>query len=252
MLDAEGHVKLIDFGLSKELEGDDALTNTFCGTVEYMAPEVVVKSPGHGKPADWWSYGVFAFDLFTGRSPFHSSKGKKETKERILRGRFTVPSFVSPAANDLVRKLLRRNVDRRLGACKKGGAAVRAHPFFAGLNWKSAARRGLEPPHAPELENAADPADISQFDPRFTALPAKESECAEDKKGSDDSGMGNSSEENDSEKGSAVMFGDFDYVAEDAGVHYDAPEPAEVDNYVRRKRTLRSSSIEDKLAHLRT
>ena len=61
-----------------------------------MAPEVVIKSPGHGKVADWWSYGIFMFDLLTGRSPFHSNRGKKETKERILRGKFAIPPFISP------------------------------------------------------------------------------------------------------------------------------------------------------------
>jgi protein-serine/threonine kinase len=85
-----------------------------------MAPEVVTRSPGYTKPADWWSFGIFTFDLLTGRSPFHSNRGKQETKERILRGKFHTPAFLTPAAQDMIRRLLRRPVERRLGS--QGGA----------------------------------------------------------------------------------------------------------------------------------
>ncbi len=166
MLDAEGHIKLIDFGLSKVLRDGADLTQTFCGTVEYMAPEVVMRAPGHGLAADWWSFGVFAFDLLTGRSPFHSVKGKKETKERILRGKFTVPQFVTADAGDLIRRLLRRNAERRLGGGERGAAEVKEHAFFRGVDWEAALRRECRPPHVPGFANAADPADVSQFDPR--------------------------------------------------------------------------------------
>ena len=96
-----------------------------------MAPEVILKEPGYGKPADWWSFGVFTFDLLTGRSPFHSNQGKHATKERILKGKFATPRVITPDANDFVRKLLRRPVERRLGSAR--GAAeykkiLAAHP----------------------------------------------------------------------------------------------------------------------------
>ena len=83
--------------------------------VEYMAPEVILRSSGYGKPADWWSLGIFTFDLLTGRSPFHSNQGKAATKERILRGKFPTPKILTPEAGDFIRKLLRKAVPKRLG-----------------------------------------------------------------------------------------------------------------------------------------
>ena len=196
MLDSEGHIKLIDFGLSKIFENDVSLTTTFCGTVEYMAPEVVIKNPGHGKPADWWSFGIFMFDLLTGRSPFSSNKGKKETKERILRAKFTIPAFVTPEAMDLIRRLLRKNVDRRLGS--NGGAdEVKAHGFFKGIDWEKVYKKEYTPPHIPSL-NPTDYSDVSQFDPRFTSRTPVESVCKENKVVADPP---------------AVLFKDFDYTA---------------------------------------
>ena len=191
MLDADGHIKLIDFGLSKVFSRGDELTTTFCGTVEYMAPEVVIKSPGHGKPADWWSYGIFMYDLLTGRSPFHSNRGKRETKERILRGKFTIPPFLSAEATDLLRRLLRRNVDKRLST----SIAVKAHPFFALVEWDLVAQKAYQPPHVPDFRDGFDDTDVSQFDPRFTSRSPKESESGEEP------------------KNELKVFGDFDYVS---------------------------------------
>jgi len=195
MLEQNGHVKLIDFGLSKLGMNEGVLTNTFCGTVEYMAPEVVTRSPGYTKPADWWSYGIFTFDLLTGRSPFHSNRGKQETKERILRGKFHTPAFLTPMAQDLIRRLLRRPVDKRLGS--KGGAQeVKNHEFFNGICWEKVLKREYQPPFVPSLANAED---VSNFDTRFTSKSPRES---------NESPVGQSSEATDEQE----MFDDFDYV----------------------------------------
>jgi serine/threonine protein kinase len=72
--------------------------NLFYFSVEYMAPEVVTKGSGYSKPSDWWSFGVFAFDLLTGRSPFYSNRGKAETKQRILHGKLVLPAYVTQDA----------------------------------------------------------------------------------------------------------------------------------------------------------
>jgi p70 ribosomal S6 kinase len=141
-----------------------------------MAPEIVLKSPGHGKPADWWSLGIFMFDLLTGRSPFHSNRGKKETKERILRGKFVIPGFITPQAQDLLRRLLRRNVERRLGSV--GGADdIKRHVFFDDVDWDLVEAKAYTPPYIPQL-NPHDETDASQFDTRFTTRSPRESTCA--------------------------------------------------------------------------
>jgi p70 ribosomal S6 kinase len=196
MLDSDGNIKLIDFGLSKIFDDGRTLTQTFCGTVEYMAPEVVIKDPGHGKPADWWSLGIFFFDLVTGRSPFSSNRGKKFVKENILRGKFNIPPYITADAQDLLRKLLRRKVENRLGSVT-GASAVRAHKFFSGIDWKCVVDKKYPPPHVPSL-NSMDGADVSQFDPRFTSRTPRESECPAQ-----------------SASGLDIHFADFDYVAPD-------------------------------------
>ncbi len=210
MLDSTGHIKLIDFGLSKMLGSEGDVTKTFCGTVDYMAPEVVLKSPGHSFPADWWSFGILAFDLLTGRPPFHSVRGKKETKERILSGRFKVPPFITREAGDFIRRLLRKRVERRLGSGPGGAEQVKSHPFFTDVDWSQVKRRECSPPRVPELRDPADPADVSQFDPCFTSASPRESACEEVKDGgalAEPCGCSDCSK----------MFDDFDYVSADVG-----------------------------------
>jgi len=196
MLDKEGHVKLIDFGLSKTDMKDDSLTHTFCGTVEYMAPEVILKDPGYGKPADWWSFGVFTFDLLTGRSPFHSNQGKHATKERILKGKFATPRVITPDANDFVRKLLRRPVDRRLGT-KDGADELKAHPFFRDTDWDRVLEGDYPPPYLPEVSSETD---VQNFDTMFTSRTPRESNNT-------------SLTPETQEAVDGLRFEDFDYVA---------------------------------------
>ena len=138
-----------------------------------MAPEVVTRSPGYNKPADWWSFGIFTFDLLTGRSPFHSNRGKQETKERILRGKFHTPAFLTPQAQDLIRRLLRRPVERRLGS-KDGATEVKTHDFFNGICWEKVIKKGYQPPFTPSF-NSED--DVSNFDARFTSKSPRESDA---------------------------------------------------------------------------
>lgn len=170
MLDKEGHVKLIDFGLSKMGMFDETLTNTFCGTVEYMAPEVILRTGGYGKPADWWSLGIFTFDLLTGRSPFHSNQGKHVTKERILRGKFPTPKILTPEAGDFIRKLLRKAASKRLGT--QGAWEVKEHGFFNGIDWNMVAGKQYKPPFEPHVVNETD---VQHFDEQFTSRSPRES-----------------------------------------------------------------------------
>uniref|UniRef100_A0A3B4E501 non-specific serine/threonine protein kinase n=1 Tax=Pygocentrus nattereri TaxID=42514 RepID=A0A3B4E501_PYGNA len=113
LLDEQGHIKLTDFGLSKESIDHENKAYSFCGTVEYMAPEVVNRR-GHTHSADWWSYGVLMFEMLTGMLPFQG-KDRKETMTMILKAKLGMPQFLSSEAQSLLRNLFKRNPGNRLG-----------------------------------------------------------------------------------------------------------------------------------------
>uniref|UniRef100_A0A8D8VED7 Ribosomal protein S6 kinase n=1 Tax=Cacopsylla melanoneura TaxID=428564 RepID=A0A8D8VED7_9HEMI len=163
LLDAQGHVKLTDFGLCKEHIQEGIVTHTFCGTIEYMAPEILTRS-GHGKAVDWWSLGALMYDMLTGAPPF-TADNRKKTIEKILRGKLILPPYLTPDARELIRKLLKRQVGQRLGSTPNDGEAVRVHPFFRSINWGDVLSRKLEPPFKPSLTGEDD---VSQFDTKFT------------------------------------------------------------------------------------
>ena len=130
LLDYEGHIALTDFGLSKEaVFKDEDRTFSFCGTVEYMAPEVVSRK-GHTHVCDWWSLGVLMFEMLVGTLPF-ACKDRKQTMSQILRAKLRMPEFLSAEAQSLLRALFKRNPANRLGAGSAGSAEIRLHPFFA-------------------------------------------------------------------------------------------------------------------------
>ncbi|KAJ1531879.1 hypothetical protein ONE63_000527 [Megalurothrips usitatus] len=163
LLDAQGHVKLTDFGLCKEHIQEGIVTHTFCGTIEYMAPEILTRS-GHGKAVDWWSLGALMYDMLTGAPPF-TAENRKKTIEKILKGKLNLPPYLTPDARDLIRKLLKRQVSQRLGTASTDGEGIRAHNFFKHICWGDVLSRKLEPPFKPSLSGEDD---VSQFDIKFT------------------------------------------------------------------------------------
>ncbi|XP_066596645.1 ribosomal protein S6 kinase beta-1-like isoform X2 [Prorops nasuta] len=163
LLDAEGHIKLTDFGLCKEHIQEGTVTHTFCGTIEYMAPEILTRS-GHGKAVDWWSLGTLMYDMLTGSPPF-TSDNRKKTIEKILRGRLNLPPYLTMDARDLIRKLLKRQVAQRLGSGPLDAEQIKNHHFFKHINWNDVISRKLEPPFKPTLSSDDD---VSQFDKKFT------------------------------------------------------------------------------------
>ncbi|XP_043512394.1 ribosomal protein S6 kinase beta-1-like [Frieseomelitta varia] len=163
LLDAEGHIKLTDFGLCKEHIQDGTVTHTFCGTIEYMAPEILTRS-GHGKAVDWWSLGTLMYDMLTGSPPF-TSDNRKKTIEKILRGKLNLPQYLTSDSRDLIRKLLKRQVPQRLGSGPSDAEQIKNHPFFMHINWNDVISRKLVPPFRPTL---ASEDDVSQFDKKFT------------------------------------------------------------------------------------
>ncbi|XP_054711372.1 ribosomal protein S6 kinase beta-2-like [Uloborus diversus] len=170
LLDSEGHVKLTDFGLCKESIRDGSITHTFCGTIEYMAPEILTQS-GHGRAVDWWSLGALMYDMLTGSPPFQA-ENRKKTIEKILKHKVVFPHYVTPDSRDLIRKLLRRPVVQRLGSGPEDAEAIKCHPFFRHVNWDDVLSRRVEPPFKPPLTSDDD---VSQFDAKFTSMPPYES-----------------------------------------------------------------------------
>ncbi|XP_031509615.1 ribosomal protein S6 kinase beta-2 isoform X2 [Papio anubis] len=142
MLSSQGHIKLTDFGLCKESIHEGAVTHTFCGTIEYMAPEILVRS-GHNRAVDWWSLGALMYDMLTGSPPF-TAENRKKTMDKIIKGKLALPPYLTPDARDLVKK---------------------RHPFFRHMNWDDLLARRVDPPFRPCLQSEED---VSQFDTRFT------------------------------------------------------------------------------------
>ncbi|NXW71901.1 KS6B2 kinase, partial [Hirundo rustica] len=116
MLNSQGHIKLTDFGLCKESIHDGAVTHTFCGTIEYMAPEILVRS-GHNRAVDWWSLGALMYDMLTGSAsptaapsslaPPFTAENRKKTIDKILKGKLVLPPYLTPDARDLLKKVPR-------------------------------------------------------------------------------------------------------------------------------------------------
>ncbi|XP_048104764.1 ribosomal protein S6 kinase alpha-1 isoform X1 [Alosa alosa] len=170
LLDEEGHIKLTDFGLCKEAIDHQKKAFSFCGTVEYMAPEVVNRQ-GHNHSADWWSYGVLMFEMLTGSLPFQG-KDRKETMNLILKARLGMPQFLSAEAQSLLRALFKRNPANRLASGPDGAEELKRHNFFSTIDWNKLFRREIKPPFRPAV---ARPDDTFYFDSEFTSRTPKDS-----------------------------------------------------------------------------
>ncbi|XP_013918452.1 PREDICTED: ribosomal protein S6 kinase alpha-1 [Thamnophis sirtalis] len=170
LLDDEGHIKLTDFGLSKEAIDHEKKAYSFCGTVEYMAPEVVNRQ-GHTQSADWWSYGVLMFEMLTGSLPFQG-KDRKETMSLILKAKLGMPQFLSCEAQSLLRALFKRNPINRLGSGPDGVEEIKRHPFYSTIDWNKLFRREIKPPFKPAVGR---PDDTFYFDKEFTSRTPKDS-----------------------------------------------------------------------------
>ncbi|KAF9903823.1 serine/threonine protein kinase psk1 [Linnemannia zychae] len=172
MLNAHGDIVLTDFGLSKvPLESSDGRTGTVCGTIEYMAPEVISERVQYDRTVDWWSLGIVIHDMLTGSPPFIANNRKK-TMDAIMNKKLNLPYYLSSDAKDLLGKLLKRTPSARLGFGPKGIENIKSHRFFRKINWKLLALRELEPPITPFL---SDPESVENFNPEFTGQPVQES-----------------------------------------------------------------------------
>ncbi|CAO1632721.1 unnamed protein product [Parajaminaea phylloscopi] len=148
LLDADGYIKVTDFGFAKELPEDER-TFTLCGTPEFLAPEVV-RGVGHGKAADWWALGILMYEMLCGYPPFWDET-PLGTYGKILAGKFDFPSYVDAISRDLIRSLLTIDLSRRLGNLARGSGDVKNHFFFHRVDWSALESRTVRAPIVPHV-----------------------------------------------------------------------------------------------------
>jgi len=174
LLDSQGHIVLTDFGLCKEgLEPNDT-TSTFCGTPEYLAPEVLQKQ-AYDKTVDWWCLGCVLYEMLYGLPPFYS-RNTSEMYNNILNKAPVLKPNVSNAGREILEGLLQKDRTKRLGA-KEDFLELKFHSFFSPINWDDLMARNITPPFAPCVSG---PTDLKHFDPEFTLLPVTSSLCNTD------------------------------------------------------------------------
>ncbi|CAI5440239.1 unnamed protein product [Caenorhabditis angaria] len=171
LLDEEGHVKLTDFGLSKLfLPGELDRANSYCGTIEYMSPEVINRPEGgYTDVVDWWSLGVISFELLTGCSPFTVDGGQNSSKDiakRILTKRVPFPKNMDAEAKEFITALLEKKLEKRLGF--NGVQEIKSHRFLSNIDWEAAEKRKMAPVIVPRIGHALD---TQFFSAEFTSQP---------------------------------------------------------------------------------
>uniref|UniRef100_A0A3P9P8Z0 Protein kinase C n=1 Tax=Poecilia reticulata TaxID=8081 RepID=A0A3P9P8Z0_POERE len=158
MLDHEGHIKIADFGMCKENVFGENRATTFCGTPDYIAPEILLGQK-YSFSVDWWSFGVLLYEMLIGQSPFHGDD-EDELFESIRVDTPHYPRWINKDAKDLLERLFERDPSRRLGIV----GSPQSHSFFKSINWQALARREVEPPFKPKVKA---PNDCSNFDREF-------------------------------------------------------------------------------------
>ncbi|XP_074655904.1 serine/threonine-protein kinase N2-like isoform X2 [Tubulanus polymorphus] len=167
LLDTDGFLKIADFGLCKEGMGFGDRTTTFCGTPEFLAPEVLTET-SYTRAVDWWGLGVLIFEMLVGESPFPGDD-EEEVFDSIVNEEVRYPRFLSTEAIAVMRRLLRRNPERRLGSSERDAEDVKKQAFFRNLNWDDLLMRKVPPPFIPIVKGMED---VSNFDEEFTCEEA--------------------------------------------------------------------------------
>nr|2R5T_A Chain A, Serine/threonine-protein kinase Sgk1 [unidentified]3HDM_A Chain A, Serine/threonine-protein kinase Sgk1 [Homo sapiens]3HDN_A Chain A, Serine/threonine-protein kinase Sgk1 [Homo sapiens] len=165
LLDSQGHIVLTDFGLCKENIEHNSTTSTFCGTPEYLAPEVLHKQP-YDRTVDWWCLGAVLYEMLYGLPPFYS-RNTAEMYDNILNKPLQLKPNITNSARHLLEGLLQKDRTKRLGA-KDDFMEIKSHVFFSLINWDDLINKKITPPFNP---NVSGPNDLRHFDPEFTEEP---------------------------------------------------------------------------------
>lgn len=173
LLDNQGHIRLTDFGLAKgNVMDEEDRCNSFIGTMEYMAPEII-EGKGHTKSVDWWSTGILLYEMLCGIPPFRA-KSRQALQQQILTGKIKYPKFLSTDSHNLLKALLVRDPSKRIGSGPTGCEAIKKHPFFKTINWSKLERREIESKFRPTVKCSAS---VENFDKIWTDQPAEDSPC---------------------------------------------------------------------------
>ena len=167
LLTAEGHIRLTDFGLSKEgITNSSSGAHSFCGTPEYLAPEILSRQ-GHGRAVDWWSMGALLYEMLTGLPPFYCSDREKLFR-KIQHSQLEYPTYITGSSLHLLQGLLTKDPTRRLGSGPTDADEIKNHPFFKNIDWIRLANGEITPPWRPNIKGILD---TSQFSQEFTDMP---------------------------------------------------------------------------------
>uniref|UniRef100_A0A672J5S2 Protein kinase N3 n=1 Tax=Salarias fasciatus TaxID=181472 RepID=A0A672J5S2_SALFA len=165
LMDADGFVKITDFGLCKEGMGHGDRTSTFCGTPEFLAPEVLTDD-NYTRAVDWWGLGVLIYEMLVGESPF-PGEDEEEVFDSIVNDDVQYPPSLPPDAVGILQKLLKKNPAKRLGAGERDAGEVKGDGFFQSIDWEALLARKATPPFLPAIRDSTD---VSNFDGEFTRL----------------------------------------------------------------------------------
>jgi len=165
LLAMDGHIKIADYGLCKENMYYGNTTGTFCGTPEFMAPEILLDKK-YGRAVDWWAFGVLIYQMLLQQSPFRG-EDEDEIYDAILADEPLYPIHMPRDSVSILQKLLTREPEHRLGSGPTDASEIMTQPFFKTVNWDDFQHKRVPPPYVPQIKNATD---TSNFDSEFTSV----------------------------------------------------------------------------------